>query len=247
MRHFLSNVISGLILKKSVRDKVRTMIRYPQTHEYVRYVRNFARNMKKQNIKSMVGYGCKNFVIVLNDKYVFKFPLLNNGKDISIREERIIQAFQKISPIKIPKMKIIPYKNIYIRQYEFAKGALLTDINPKTIAMHRMHIAKQLAEFLYIIGKSDPVEIRDLKNNPKDKPGFMYGWFQGDIWQNFMLDTKTFDITFFIDWEETKFIDFNTSLRVASHNWDKFGYKGIIVDLMQEYSKLYFQKQGRNK
>ena len=108
---------------------------------------------------------------------------------------------------------------------------------------HGKHIAKQLAEFLYVIGKSDPKEIRDLKSKPNDKPGFLYGWFQGDIWQNFMLDPKTFDIMFFIDWEGTAFIDFKTSLRVASHNWDKFGYKGIIVDLMAEYAQLYFKNK----
>ena len=245
MRRFLSNIICGLIWKKTLRDKVRVMIRYPQTHDYIRYVRKFARNMAKREIKTMVGYGCKNFIVVLNNKHVFKFPLLNDGKEIAIREKRIVDAFYGISPIKIPLMKIIPYKNIYIRKYEFAKGKLLTSVPPKIIALHRQHIAKQIAKFLYVIGKSDPKEIRDLKSNPKEKPDFMYGWFQGDIWQNFMIDEKTFNITFFIDWEETAFTDFNCSLRVASHNWDKFGYKGIIVDLMAEYAKLYFKKAGK--
>ena len=29
----------------------------------------------------------------------------------------------------------------------------------------------------------------------------------------------------------------------ASHHWEKFGYKYLIVDVMTEYTKLYFQNQ----
>ena len=242
MRHFISNLVCGFIWSKKLRDKVRTRIRFPQTHEYVRYVRKFARHMEKRKIRTLVGYGCKNFVVILNDKHVFKFPLLTDGKEVSIREKRIVDAFYGISPIKIPLMKIIPYKNIYIRKYEFAHGTLLTDVKPEIIGLHEKHIAKQIANFLYVVGKADPVEIRDLKSDPNAKPGFLYGWFQKDIWQNFMLDTKTFDITFFIDWEQTSFEDFTMALKTASHNWDKFGYRGIMIELMSEYSKLYFGK-----
>ena len=242
MRHLISNIICGFIWSKRLRDKVRTRIRFPQTRDYVRYVRKFARNMEQRKIRTLVGYGCKNFIVILNNKHVFKFPLLTDGKDVSIREKRIVDAFYGISPIKIPLLKVIPYKNIYIRKYEFAKGTLLTDVSPKVIAEHSEHIAKQIAKFLYVIGKQDPVEIRDLKPNQSDRPGFLYGWCQDDIWQNFMLDTKTFDITFFIDWENTKFADFRPSLYVSSHNWDKFGYRQIMINVIAEYAKLYFKK-----
>ena len=245
MRHLLSNIVCGFIWSKKMRDLVRTMIRFPQTHEYVRFVRRFAKNMKHCKIKRVVGYGCKNFIVILNDKHVFKFPLLNDGRDVALREKRIVDAFYGISPIKIPLMKIIPYKDIYIRKYEFATGTLLTDISPNEICAHHEHIAKQIANFIYVIGTSDPVEIRDLKPNRNAKPGFLYGWFQGDIWQNFMLDKKTFDITFFIDWEQTEFVDFKTALYVATHNWDKFGYRCIPIDIVAEYAKLYFQNHKK--
>lgn len=240
MRHFISNIVCGFIWSKKLRDLVRTKIRFPQTREYIRFVRHFAKNMKQCKIKTLVGYGCKNFVIILNNKHVFKFPLLTDGKDISIREKRIVDALYGISPIKIPLMKIIPYKNIYVRKYEFAYGTLLTDVKPSIIGQHQQHIAKQIANFLYVVGMADPVEIRDLKPEPNAKPGFLYGWFQQDIWQNFMLDTKTFDITFFIDWEQTSFEYFVPGLETCSHNWDKFGYYGMMVNVMAEYAKLYF-------
>lgn len=245
MRHFLSNIVCGFIIKKSVRDRIRTRIRFPQTREYIRFVRNFAKNMRHKNIRTTVGYGCHNFIVILNNKHVFKFPLLNDGHDIAVREKRIIDAFRDISPIKIPEMEIMYYRDIAIRKYEFANGILLTDVSPAIVAMHRKHIAKQLANFMYIIGVSDPVEIRDLKPDINDKPGFLHGWFQDDIWQNFMLDPKTFNITFFIDWEGASFGDFHDSLYVSSHNWDKFGYRGLIVDVMAEYAKIYIQNQGK--
>ena len=245
MRHLISNIVCGFIWKKSLRDKVRTIIRYPQTREYVRYVQKFARNMPKRKIKTMVGYGCSNFIVILNNKHVFKFPLLNDGHDVAMREKRIVDAFYKVSPVKIPLMKIIPYKNIYIRKYEFAHGKLLTDFDPKIILQHRNHIAQQIAKFLYVLAKTDPIEIADLKPDVKDKPGFLYGWNHGDIWQNFLLDEKNFNITFFIDWESACFGSLIPMLHMASHHWDKFDYRGIIVNVMDEYSKLYFKYQGK--
>ena len=125
-----------------------------------------------------------------------------------------------------------------------ANGTVLTDFPKRVIAQHREHIAKQIANFLYVIGKQDPIEIRDLKPDAGAKPGFCYGWFQGDFWQNFMLDEKTFDITYFIDWEQAAFEDWRSAFYIATHNWDKFGYRGIPIDIMYEYSKLCFRKSG---
>lgn len=245
MWHFISNILCAFIWRKTLRDKVRVMIRYPRTFEYIRYVKKFARNMKECKIKTVVGRGCKNFIVILNNKHVFKFPLLNDGKEVAFREKRIVDAFYGVSPIKIPLMKIVRYKNIVIRKYEFANGTLLSDIKPNIVAGHRQHIAKQIANFLYVIGKQNPKEIEDLKDNPKDKPGYLYGWCQGDIWQNFMVDTKTFDVTFFIDWEDTKFQSFLPALYVATRTWEKRGYCYMGVDVLSEYSKLYFQKQAK--
>ena len=240
--HFISNVISAFIWKKTLRDKVRVMIRYPRTLDYIRFVRRYARDMQKCNITTHVGRGCHNFIIILNKKYVFKFPLFSDGHDVAERERRIIDAFSKISPIKIPKMKIIPYKDIAVRRYEFANGVLVSDVDPGVFSVHREHVAKQIANFMFVIGTSDPVELRDLKLTKNAKPEYMYGWFHGDIWQNFMLDTKTFDITYFIDWEDTKFQSFMPGLCAATRTWEKRGYAFMGITILSEYSKLYFQQ-----
>ena len=240
MHHFLSNVIALLIPNKTLRDKVRVMIRYPQTLSYIWYVRKYA-GKSGSKIKTRVGRGCRNFVVILNDKYVFKFPLFTDGREIAYREKRILEALMPISPIKIPKMEIIHYKDIVVRKYEFANGTLLSDVAPAVVSANRAYIARQFANMLCVVGKADPKEIRDLKDNPKDKPGFLYGWFQGDIWQNFMLDDKC-NITYFIDWEDTKFQSFMPALRVATRTWEKRGYQYLGIDVLAEYSKLYFGK-----
>jgi len=241
--HFISNVISALVWKKTLRDKVRVMIRYPRTLDYIRFVRRYARGMKQCEITTRVGRGCGNFIVILNKKYVFKFPLFSDGRDVATREQRITDVFERISPIKIPKMKIISYRGIAVRRYEFATGMLVSDVDPDVFGRHRDHVAKQIAEFMYAIGKIDPVELRDLKPTPNAKPGYLYGWFHGDIWQNFMLDPKTFDITYFIDWEDTAFQDFMPGLRVATRTWEKRGYVYMGVTVLAEYSKLYFQNK----
>lgn len=246
MLHFISNIICFVIPNKKLRDKVRVMIRYPRVFGYVRFVRNYARNMKKRDIQTRVGRGCKNFVVLLNDKYVFKFPLMSDGVAVAQREKRITDALRPISPIKIPDMKIMTHNGIAVRRYEFAHGTLLSDVEPRVFAVHRDKIAKQIAKMIYTIGESDPESIRDLKPTPNAKPDYLYGWFQGDIWQNFMLDDD-FNITYFIDWEDTAFQSFLPALYVATRTWEKRGYAYMGVSVMAEYSKLYFKNHKRAK
>ena len=204
MHHFLSNIIALLIPNKTLRDKVRVMIRYPQTLSYIRYVRKYSGD-KKAKIKTRVGRGCRNFVVVLDDKWVFKFPLFTDGREIAYREKRILEALTPISPIKIPAMEIIHYKNIVVRKYEFAHGTLLSDVAPAVVAEN-----------------------------------------QGDIWQNFMLDDQC-NITYFIDWEDTKFQSFMPAIRVATRTWEKRDYRYMGVDVMAEYGKLYVQEGDKSK
>ena len=52
-------------------------------------------------------------------------------------------------------------------------------------------------------------------------------------------DIKIENITGFIDWENTEFCDFKPTLYAAERHWDKHGYRGLMVDVMAEYSKLY--------
>lgn len=241
MRHFIANMIALWMPTRALRDKVRVKIRYPQVRDYVKWVRNYAReNNIPAKIKIRVGFGSKNYVIILNKQYVFKFQLGAPDAESVYREKRIVDTFQKISPIKTPGVEVIYVGDAIVRKYDFVRGLSLVDLKAADVLKHRDKIAKQIANFLHVVGRADPKELQDLKPNPREKPGFLYGWFHGDIWQNFMLDPKTFDVIYFIDWEDSGFKDFRPSLRDTAHHWERYKYVGLIVDCMTEYAKLYF-------
>ena len=245
-RRVLSNVICGFIPNKKVRSKVRVVLNNPSVHRYIKFVRRWADEncggVKKLSIE--FGVGCHNMVVLLNNMHVFKFSLLPGREARAYHEERVVNAFRKISPIHFPEMELIKIEDTVVRRYEYIAGKMLTDFSPSYINKNRTKIAKQLAGFLYCIGCSDPVELRDLKPDLRTKPGFLYGWFHDDIGNNFMLDDNL-NIIAFIDCENMKFCDFKESLANSEHFWDKNGIRGLMIELLSEYTKLYYSKQKK--
>ena len=105
-------------------------------------------------------------------------------------------------------------------------------MNRKTQNLHIDKIAKQLARFFYVVGMADPREIRDLKKKKNDKPSVMHGWNQNDLWDNFILNPKTFDVVAMVDWEGAKFNDFHGCFTGGTGN-------GLArVTLLREYLKI---------
>lgn len=241
-RRYFAKIVSGFVPGRARRTKVRNIVRFPQSFEYIRWVRNWAKQndggVKK--LKFALGVGCHNLVVLLNDRHVFKFPLRENAVEKTKREVRIVNALMSVSPIRIPKTELIPYKDIIIRRQEFVPGKLICDFEPRVVTANREKIAKQLANFMYKIGQCDAPEISDLKPDAKAKPAFMYGWFHNDIGQNFLMDDD-FNIVGFVDWEGACFCDFAQGIATADWHWAKLGGRGLGVCLVTEYAKLYFR------
>ncbi len=237
-RHLLSNIVCGFVPGKARRDMIRVRLRY-NTRAYVRFVRQYFGGAKIP-LKTCVGYGCSNFIVLAGSQYAFKFPLTDDGAMRALRELRITSALRKYTTFKIPEMEIIKWNNIAVRKYEFFPGVTLNEIPPHIALEKRHHIARQIALFLYQVGMANPAAIRDLRPEKAGRPGFLYGWFHNDIWQNFILDPTTLDIVGFIDWELATYGSFAYGLYMADHHWDKFGYRGIVVDVMAEYARLYY-------
>lgn len=239
IRTFLANAICGTIPGKKRRDIVRIKIKY---REYLRDCKKFAlahTDGKRHKIKIDVGARSHNLILLVDNICAFKFPLHENGYDKAIHEQRIIDAFTKISPIKIPKMEILQWGDITVRKYEYANGVLLKKIKPQIVMQNYDKIATQIAQFMFDIGIHDPQKIRDMKPNKNDKPAYMHGWFHNDIAENFTVNPETFDILYFIDWEDTIFVDFQLGLQYAKRSWERSGFIGLIDVVIDKYNALY--------
>ena len=229
MKKLLINILCGFIPNRNLRNRIRMELNNP-IRKWAKFAKSFS-NKKNPVVKYTYGHRCINFVVNIDDKYVFKFPLKDDGYAISKREERITNALRHISPIKIPKMEIIDFNGLAVRKYEFIKGVGYHRLDRNTQNANADKIAKQLAKFLYIVGKSDPKEIMDLKPKKSDKPSVMHGWNQNDLWDNFIMD-KDFNIVGIIDWEDAKFDDFHSCFVGGTRN------NKMKQALLREYLKI---------
>jgi hypothetical protein len=232
MKKFFIKLICRFIPNRTKRNRVHFLL---DNSAYVRKCVRFVKSLGDfHDIKKIVGRGSRNLVISVDKKYVFKFPVRSNGYDKALREQKITDVFRKISPIKIPDMEIIDFNGIAVRKYEYVDGVNLEYFSPRNIPHDtETKIAKQLAQFLYTIGQSDPKELRDFKTNKKEKPSILYGWCQNDIKYNFIMNPKTFDIIAIIDWEETGFNDF---CHLFTFEKD---YRPLMTAVLRECLKLY--------
>ena len=245
---FLATIICGFIPSRALRHRIRIFMNNPSIRTYVRFVRDWADENcgGVQSLRMSFGVGGKNLVVLLNRAHVFKFPLDTVNKTIVTNELKICDALRPISPIYIPELEIINWHGILVRRYEYVAGKLLCDFSVSQIMQNREKLATQLANFMNVIGRANPMSLRDLKPSPNARAGYMYGWFQNDIGQNFLMDDE-FNIVGFIDWEGAAFCDWRPTLRMAERFWNKNGYRGLMTDVLSEYSRLYYMDKPAAK
>lgn len=237
IHRFFTNIICGFIYNKDTRNHARVVMNSPMLTN-IRFIR---KNLNKplHKIKTFIGYQARNLLISVNDEYIFKFPLRrDNSRELTIREKRIVDAFIQISPVPIPHVEILEHRGTLVRKYKFIRGTGLRQIPAELLNKNLNKLAKQIARFMFEISISDPAEIRDLKPNKNAKPGYMYGWTQGDIYDNFLVDIKTMKIIAFIDWEDCEFRDFSNLLHPDRRN--------LMPAVKREYDKLYTRHTKSN-
>ena len=106
-RHLFSNIVCGFVPNKQKRDLTRVKIRY-NTRPFVKFVREYIGDTNAK-ITTCVGGGCKNFIVLVNSQFAFKFPLTDDGAVRALRELRITTALRKHTQFKIPDMEIIKW------------------------------------------------------------------------------------------------------------------------------------------
>lgn len=234
IHRFFTNIICGFIYNKDTRKRARVVMNSPMLSDIHFIHKNLNKPLHK--IKTFIGYQARNLLISANDEYIFKFPLRRANSDaLAKREKRIVVAFTPISPVYIPPVEILEHHGTLVRKYEFIRGTNLRQIPTELLNKNITKLAKQIAHFIHKIATSDPESIRDLKPTPDAKPGYMYGWTQGDICDNFIVDLKTMKIIAFIDWEDCTFGDFSRIFYAEKRN----PHHELMKIVKREYDKLY--------
>lgn len=234
LRRFLTNVVCGLVYNKDARKKVRVVLNSPML-EYIAFIRRDT-GIRAPRIKAFIGYQARSLILGVNNKWVYKFPLRrDNYRELAAREERIVSALSHATSVCVPPVELIEYKGRLIRKYKFVPGVTLRAAPVELVMKHIDTLAVQVAQFLYDVAATDPDEIRDLKPSPDAAPGYMQGWFQGDICDNFMFDPKTMKLTAFIDWEDAAFMNFEHLM----HREKRTPAREFMLAVEREYKKIW--------
>lgn len=240
IRHFITNIICGFIYSKAERRRLRVVLNSPIL-EYIKFIKQDT-GIRRPRIKTFVGYQARSLIIGVNNKWIYKFPLRrDNYRELALREARVISALAPLSPIHVPSVDLIEYRGMLVRKYEFINGSTLRTAPRKKVMSNLVPLARQVANFIYEIGQSDPESIRDLKPSPNARPGYMHGWCQGDICDNFIIDMKTMRIRAFIDWEDCAFTDFHA----AMHPGRQQPSHDFMPIVQREYDKIWRAHHGK--
>lgn len=234
IRRFFTNIICGCVYNKDKRKRLRVVLN-SSLMDCLRFIKKNT-GTSPRRIKTFVGYQARSLLISSNDEYIFKFPLRRSDSDtLARREQRLVNAFSPLSPIFIPPVDVFVHRGHLVRRYPFIHGTQLRQL-PLDVAMANIDtLAKQIAEFIFKIGSCDPESVRDLKPSPDAIPGYMYGWSQGDICDNFILDASTMKIIAFIDWEDCMFGDFSQIFTMDKRS----PHRELMAAVRHEYDALY--------
>ena len=233
-RRFFANVISAFVPNRDKRRLVRVLIN-SDVFDYLRFIKSDI-GARPRKIKYFVGYQARSLLVSVDDKYIYKFPLRrDNSDDLALREERIVRALAKKSPLYVPPVSLLTHRGRIVRKYEFIRGTQFRHLPTDFAYKHMGKIAKQIAACMYDIGCADPMEIRDLKPNKTDVPAYKYGWTQGDIYDNFLVDEQTGNVLAMIDWEDAYFGDFSRLFK-RRHISIASEFMDCVV---AEYDRLY--------
>ena len=177
-----------------------------------------------------------NIGFIVDKKYVFKirkfFDDEVNPVDKVVREKRITDAFQHISPLKIPKIDIVESDGYTFYRYNFIHGRNMNTYSLRTIRKYESRWGKQIAQFIYAVHNSKPVGIDDTRELDGD------GWNHNDICNNLIINPKTMKIIGLIDWEYAGWGMLETEIRnciIFSRKIVQTHMEKIIRD---EYKKL---------
>ncbi len=229
----ICDFLCNLIPNRKIKEKIRKEKLYDWKKKYIALKKHYPK-LNFHGTKMIKGGW--NIGFIVDKKYVFKirkaFDKSANSKKI-IREKRITDAFENVSPIRIPKIEIIETGGYTFFKYDFIPGKNLNTFSLKTIIKHKKIWSKQLADFIYSIHNHAPKEIDDLRANTIGD-----GWNHNDICNNIIVDKKSMEISGIIDWEYSSWDMLENEFKNCIAFSKKMQKSGIIIDIKKEYTNL---------
>lgn len=248
-QHFLANVVCAFIYNDLCRKKVRAVINSPYL-EWRRFVR-IDSGMPRARIRLSTGFSGRNLIFMVGNKYVYKFIHKQGIRGIEQREYDIATALADASPVPLAVPTLLKTPHGLVRRYDFADGVTLRTLAekyPELYDKNKEYLAREIANFMYEIAQQNPATIEKHKIGYAPKgtklsaPGYMYGWYHGDIGDNFMIDPTTCRVTCIIDLESMAYGDFS-----QNWTWEK---SPLISDFIQcvktQYDQIW-KKNHKNK
>lgn len=227
----------GLIPNRRLRNWIRTKKLFDWYNKYKALKKQFP-ELNFRHTKMIKGGW--NIGFIVDKKYVFKIRKFFDASiptEKIMREKRITDAFQDISPLKIPKIEIVNADGYLFYKYNFINGKNLNTYSQKIIEQHAWEWGKQLAEFINAVHNARPKEIEDLR-----KGVIGDGWNHNDICNNIIVDKKTMKIVGLIDWEYSGWGKLETEFNNTAAYSKKIRNSGLQIAIMSYYKVLSNKK-----
>ena len=233
----ICNFLCNFIPNSARRAEIRKKRLYDWAKKYAA-LRRACPNLRFRHVKMIKGGW--NIGFIVDKKYVFKIRKFFDDESHPVkkimREKRITDAFQHISPLKIPKIDIVESDGYTFYRYNFIPGRNMNTYPLRTMQKYEKQWGKQIAQFIYAVHNARPDGIDDLRDRDGD------GWNQNDICNNMIINPKTKKIIGLIDWEYAGWGTLETEIVNCTRFSKKLRRTDFDKIIRAEYAKLKKQK-----
>lgn len=232
------NFLCGFIPNPARRAHIRKTKLYDWAKKYAA-LRHACPEMRFRHVKMIKGGW--NIGFIVDGKYVFKIRKFFDDESHPVkkimREKRITDAFEHISPLKIPKIDIVESDGYTFYRYNFIPGRNMNTFSTRTLRKYEKQWCKQIAHFIYTVHNAHPDGIDDLRDRDGD------GWNQNDICNNLIVNPRTMKIIGLIDWEYAGWGTLETEFENCVHFSQKLRGSTFKQTIRAEYEKLAAKKK----
>ena len=146
-------------------------------------------NLKFQKV-DFIESGFHSLAVVVNDDYIFRFPLAKEFFDEYKNEDKLLKIVEKTISAKIPSLELYNIDGEVFSKHKLIKGEQYTDIGKNLTEYEKNELAKELAKFV--------AELHSIESNAVEFAQFAISDYINsnniDILRNYLKErTKEFD------------------------------------------------------